>query len=329
MRFLSSVGLIFALSASIFCENTPKALVDSDHDGISDSVEAALLMQFAPQFMVSPGDCSRAPALFVPFRSEPAVEDDDGTIYGQAFPRENRVELHYYHLWRQDCGEMGHNLDAEHVSALLGYDRDTGGWRALYWYAAAHENTICDASQLTRATTVDAEITGARIWISYGKHASFLDRNICTQGCGGDRCSGMAPLTIKNLINLGEPSAPMNGAVWVDSPAWPLAVKLRRTDFTKSRIDRLERLPQPDIAWANPAKRPAQSVILGGNDALGGAATGARATNTALIVADDNTGAALNSGTTSTGNALTKSFRGVKKALHKTVTSTRKVIEID
>jgi hypothetical protein len=329
MRFPLSVGFVFLLSANIFCESTPKVPLDSDHDGISDSVEDALLTRFAPQFMVSPDDCSKAPALFVPSQSKPAVEDDDGTIYGQAFPQENRVELHYYHLWRRDCGEMGHNLDAEHVSALLEYDRDIGDWKALYWYAAAHENTICDASQVARATTVDAEITGARIWISPGKHASFLNQEICTQGCGGDRCESMAPLTIKSLINLGEPSAPMNGAVWVDSPAWPLADKLRRTDFTQSRIDRLERLPETDIAWTNPAKRPVQSVILGGNDALGGAATGARATNTALVVADDNTGAALNNTTTSTRNALTKSFRGVKKALRKTVTSTGRAIGIE
>ncbi|MDT7817066.1 MAG: hypothetical protein QOJ42_6982 [Acidobacteriaceae bacterium] len=329
MRFPLSIGLLFLFSASIFCQKTPKIPLDSDHDGISDSVENDLLTRFAPQFMVSPDDCSNTPALFVPSRSNPVVEDDNGTIYGQAFPRANWVELHYYHLWRRDCGEMGHDLDAEHVSALLQYDRDIGEWRALYWYAAAHENTICDASQMARGATVDAGITGARIWISPGKHASFLDQKICTHGCGGDRCERMAPLTIKSLINLGEPSTPMNGAVWVDSPAWPLADKLRRTDFTQSRIDRLERLPETDIAWTNPGKRPVQSVILGGNDALGGAATGARATNTALVVADDNTGAALDSTTTSTGNALTKSFRGVTKALRKTVTNTGKAIGID
>jgi hypothetical protein len=329
MRFPLSIGLLFLLSASIFCQDTPKPPLDSDHDGLSDSVENDLLARFAPQFMVSPDDCSKAPALFVPSRSKPVVEDDNGTIYGQAFPRGNWVELHYYHLWRRDCGEMGHDLDAEHVSALLQYDHEIGEWRALYWYAAAHEDTICDASQMARGDTVDAEITGARIWISPGKHASFLDQKICTHGCGGDRCERMAPLTMKSLINLGEPSAAMNGALWVDSPAWPLADKLRRTDFTQSRIDRIERLPKTDIAWTNPEKRPVQSVILGGNDALGGAATGARATNTALVLADDNTGAALDNTVARTGNALTKTVRGVTKALRKTVTNTGKVIGID
>jgi hypothetical protein len=72
-----------------------------------------------------------------------------------------------------------------------------------------------------------------------------------------------------------------------------------------------------------------QSVILGGNDALGGAATGARATNTALVVADDNTSTALENTRTKTGNALTKSFQSVSKALRKTVTNTGKVIGIE
>src|ERR1700742_3254288 len=144
MRFPLSVGFVFLLSGSILCQDTPKTPPDSDFDGISDSVENELLTRFAPQFMVSPDDCSKAPALFVPSRSKPVVEDDNGTIYGQAFPRGNQVELHYYHLWRRDCGEMGHDLDAEHVSALLQYDRNLGQWRALYWYAAAHEDTICD-----------------------------------------------------------------------------------------------------------------------------------------------------------------------------------------
>ena len=77
------------------------------------------------------------------------VQEENGTIYGQAFPRAgnpNQVELHYYHLWRVDCGEMGHNLDTEHVSALLGRGQ-TSKWKALYWYAAAHEETVCDASR--------------------------------------------------------------------------------------------------------------------------------------------------------------------------------------
>jgi hypothetical protein len=303
--------------------------IDSDHDGLRDQLENKLLDQFAPQFMVSREDCSLKPARFVPLRSQPIVEAEDGTIYGQAFiPKEQtaRIELHYYHLWRTDCGEMGHNLDAEHVSVLLGYDQKAEEWKALYWYTAAHEDTVCDASQIAHADTVGAVDRGARIWISAGKHASFLSEVICTHGCGGDRCPGMAALKVDSVINLGELSAPMNGAVWQSSNAWPLATKLMRSDFSLVREARVERLPDTDILWANPAKRPVQAVILGGNDALGGAATGLRATNTALAVTNTNTGAALGTGATQTGNKLSKSYRGVKKALQKAATKTGEAI---
>src|ERR1700744_4160557 len=146
------------------------ALTDNDHDGLDDAVEAALLARFAPTFMVSRTDCSAIPAQFVAGDRTPTVMAEDGTIYGQAFPRSghpNEVALHYYHLWRRDCGEIGHALDAEHVSALVEVSGDSAGRdaaqvdpqkaRALYWYAAAHEDTVCDASQVVRASTIGAE----------------------------------------------------------------------------------------------------------------------------------------------------------------------------
>jgi hypothetical protein len=55
----------------------------------------------------------------------PEVQADNGTIYGQAFPTKaanDRAligELHYYHLWRKDCGGNGHPLDTEHVAVLI------------------------------------------------------------------------------------------------------------------------------------------------------------------------------------------------------------------
>src|SRR5579862_9354229 len=210
---------------------------DSDRDGLSDALEDALLSQFTPQFFVSSQDCSVLPAEFVPLVAKPIVQSDNGTIYGQAFPlpgHSGQVELHFYHLWRTDCGEMGHNLDAEHVSAIVIGD-DAGKWKALYWYAAAHEDTVCDRSQIARAVTVGAEDRGPRIWISRGKHASFLSDILCASGCGGDDCGKMQTLAISAVINVGEPSASMNGANWVDDPHWPLATKMRRDDFTDAR----------------------------------------------------------------------------------------------
>jgi len=172
-KILTGAVLAAALSSALSQNAVP---ADSDRDGLNDTVEAALLAQFLPQFMVSPGDCSVRPAAFVSNESKPIVESENGTVYGQVFPRmgqPDQVELHYYHLWRRDCGDLGHSLDAEHVSVLVSRDRFTN-WKALYWYAAAHEDTICDASQLARSSTLGAELNGPKIWISRGKHASFL-----------------------------------------------------------------------------------------------------------------------------------------------------------
>jgi len=88
-----------------------------------------------------------------------------------------------------------------------------------------------------------------------------------------------------------------------------------RSDFGEALTARLDRMRADEIAWANPGKRPAQAVILGGEEGLGGAATGLRATDSALTVADTNTSGALDTASRKTGNALAKSYRGVKKAL--------------
>jgi hypothetical protein len=271
--------------------------------------------------MISRNDCSSQPAEFEPSVLKPVVAAENSTIYGQAFPRgghTEQVELHYYDLWRKDCGQRGHNLDAEHVSALL--ERDSAGsWKARYWYAAAHEDTLCDASQIARANVLDAETHGPAIWISSGKHAAFLEQKICSSGCGADRCGNEEPVSISNLINVGEASAPMNGAIWAGSPEWPLGGKLRRSDFADARLTRAKRVPTGDVVWANPGKRPAQAAILGGDDAIAGVGTGMRATDGALSTADGHTDAALNTASGKTGNALTRAYRGVKKALRGSV----------
>jgi hypothetical protein len=323
------------LFLAVCCLALPAPAQDTDHDGLSDAFEAALLQQFAPRFMISSHDCSGEPALFAPGTSSPEISRENGTIYGQAFPRSVsgrqrsslEIELHYYHLWRTDCGRMGHPLDAEHLSALLrGSGNNTKDWHAVYWYAAAHEDTVCDASQVTRASTLGAEEHGATVWISQGKHASFLDEELCRHGCGGDLCSDPGAMPIAALINLGELKEPMNGAIWIASPRWPLAEKIARSDFTAARTARLKRLPVTDIAWANPALRPEQGAIAGGNAAIDGTLTGGsasadalalsnRRTDTALVLAGNQTGNALSGTERSTSSALGKSYRNVRKAL--------------
>jgi hypothetical protein len=307
--------------------------LDSDDDGLSDAFESALLQRFQPQFEISKADCAGEPAQFAPGSAKPTTLADDGTLYGQAFPRkattdgERQIELHFYHLWRVDCGRLGHPLDAEHVSVLLrGAGSDASQWRAVYWYAAAHEDTVCDASQITRASTLEAETHGATVWISAGKHGSFLNEELCARGCGGDRCVDTKPLVSAGVVNLGEYAAPMNGTAWSHSAEWPLAAKMRRSDFPAERTSLVEREPTTNIVWANPEKRPAQAAILGGNAAIDGAMTGESSTadalavsgsdtNTALVLAGTRSSGALQTTTQKTGNALTKSYRGVRHAL--------------
>jgi hypothetical protein len=332
IAFLSLANLLPCALLYSQQDDAASSVEDSDRDGLSDSLEAELLAAFAPTFMVSRTDCSIMPAQFAHGISKPTVVADDGTIYGQAFPRKDQVrevELHYYHLWRKDCGELGHALDTEHVSALIQVDNDARPAIALYWYASAHEDTICDASHLTRAETIGAEKRGATVWISGGKHASFLSEDLCMHGCGGDRCDQMEPLKVRAIVNLGEADAPMNSIAWLLSSNWPLQQKMRRSDFTDVRLVRVNRSPQTDVVWTNPSQRPAQAAILGFNAGIGGAATGARATDTALVVTNDNTGAALEAASSKTGNALSKSSRSVWKALKKSADRTGRFLHLN
>ena len=296
--------------------------IDSDGDGLSDALEQRLLEQFAPRFIVGRNDCSNVPAEFAPNLSVPTVEAEDGTIYGQASPATAAtarvaggskpvVELHYYHLWRRDCGERPHPLDTEHVAVLVQAsqsDTAEATWKALYWYAAAHEQTVCDVSQIARASTLRAEDKGAEVWISLGKHGSYLDQRLCHKGCGADVCEGMAPLPPRRVINLGEVGHPMNGLLFIASSAWPLEFKMEHSNFPEEPVARLEGLPATEIAWFNPGRHPAQGVIAISSMTEGriGASLG---------LATDSAGGAISVAEGSTGNALSKSYRKTVNAL--------------
>jgi hypothetical protein len=318
--FVAIASILFVSTGRAAFAGSPAPLPeqqasDSDHDGLSDDLEQRLLAQFIPTFMISRDDCSRAPASFTADLPAPLAEAENGTIYGQVFPAKlsdsanPAIEIHYYHLWKTDCGPKGHPLDAEHVSVLLHDNKQAPhSWRAAYWYAAAHEDTVCDTSQIARASTLHAEDHGPAVWISAGKHASFLDSRLCSRGCGGDACEQMIPLPVASIINLGEDGAPMNGASWAASPQWPLSTKMLRSDFQPSTVSRLERLPISDIAWVNPSKRPTQSTIAAGVSTMNALETSNRDTDSAIALAED-----------STGNALSNSYRDVKRALGKSV----------
>ena len=297
---------------------------DSDADGLSDSLEQSLLDQFAPSFMIGQHDCSNVPSEFMQGSITPLVKAENSTIYGQVFlaPGSTKAhpvaEIHFYHLWRQDCGSHGHPLDTEHISTLVrasGSDLSAATWHATYWYAAAHENTVCDVSQIARASTLKAEDHGATIWISPGKHASYLNETLCQRGCGADRCETMEALTRSNIINLGEPGHPMNGSVFIASTNWPLAGKMRNTNFPAAALARLDRLPETDIAWFNSGRHPAQQIIAVSSSTEQAIATSGRNTSDAISTAGDSTDDAISVAGDSTGNALHKSIRKTAHAL--------------
>jgi hypothetical protein len=308
---------------------------DSDHDGLSDALEQRMLDQFAPNFMVGEHDCSISPAEFEPEVQKPEVRADNGTIYGQVFPAKDATdhsviaEIHYYHLWRRDCGPHGHPLDTEHVAVLVrASDTNfaTATWKAVYWYAAAHEDTVCDVSQIARAAALHAEDHGATVWISPGKHASYLSETLCQGGCGADRCENMVPLRPTALINLGEQGYPMNGSIFISSREWPLIAKMSISNFPAAPIARLNQLPDTDIAWFNPGQHPEQSVIAtslitgqaiagSGRNTTAAISLAGNSTGDALSTATNSTGEAISAAGDSTGSALLKSYRNIRQAL--------------
>jgi len=297
---------------------------DTDKDGLSDEVEQSLLTQFSPHFYVGQRDCAGLPAVFQPGLLQPAPQSEDGTVYGQVFPVKiagetgPMVEVHFYDLWDRDCGAHGHPLDAEHVAVLVkasNRDLNAAKWRAVYWYAAAHENTVCDVSQIARASALNAEEDGAKVWISPDKHAAYLAKSLCNHGCGADDCEAMKPMHTSRVINLGEPGHPMNGLEFVASNAWPLQQKMSQTNFPPEPIARLEALPHDDIAWFNAGRHPAQGVIAV-----------SYTTGEAIVGSEQNTDAALALASGKTGNALGKSYRNTKHALGTTVRDVGKAL---
>lgn len=328
MKVSVRLRVLFLLALAGFGATAFAQGVDSDHDGLSDALEQALLVQFAPTFLIGEHDCSNVPAEFRTGVKTPEVEAENGTIYGQVSPATTSganapaAEIHYYHLWRRDCGGHGHPLDTEHVAVLVrASDADilNATWTAVYWYAAAHENTVCDVSQIARASTLHAEGHGAKVWISPGKHASYLNEVLCKRGCGADRCEKMVPLTLGGIVNLGEVGAPMNQSAFIASSAWPLATKMSHSNFPAEPLARLEALPDTEIAWFNAGRHPAQQIISISSavrDSTGHSiADGGHSATSAISLAGDSTGNALSTAQDSTGSALGKSYRKTRHAL--------------
>ncbi len=317
-----ALALVLAAGAAAALEapQLPAGDSDLDRDGLADDLEAFLLEHFRPTFMVSAGDCDLLPSEFLPGLDEPQTHDRNGTTYGQVFRRGKHrdgselVEIHYYHLWSRDCGRMSHPLDAEHVSVLVignSLPAAKTPWRARYWYAAAHEDTVCDTSRWADASALGAEESGPVVWISAGKHASYLHRELCGAGCGQDVCQQMFPLSQRPIINIGELGAPLNGALWTSSRRWPLAEKMT-SDFpdavTGDSFDAAS-------LRGSPSRSSAQAIIAGGGSSLNALAFADQSAEDALASAGASAGRGVNISVRETGNALKRAASATARIL--------------
>ena len=176
---------------------------------------------------------------------------------------------------------------------------------------------MCDVSQIARASALDAEHHGPGVWISPGKHASYLDRSLCapSTGCGADSCKAMTPLRTARIINLGERGHPMNGSVFLASTQWPLAGKMETTDFPANPVARLNALPAGDIAWVSPGRHPAQGVIAVSSTTAQSLDRSGANTTSAVGLAGKSTESGVAIAGNSTGNAVEKSYSHTKHAL--------------
>ena len=270
----------------------PAAAQDLDRDGVPDQLEQELLEKFAPTLLLSRAECDGLPASFAPLSYSPRLLRRDATLYGQAFriPSGNArelIELHFFHLWARDCGRLGHDLDVEHVSAIVSASRlesPSAVWTAEAWYAAAHEGSACEASSLARADVIAAQRSGPRVFVSRGKHASYLDRGQCKWGCGGDECGDDRVVTPSRIINIGESGTPLNGALWIHSDRWPMQEKLR-SDFDPALRARLDNTHDGHVIPLMQHWRGPQAPVLAGDTALDGIEVAAGSTKGALATA--------------------------------------------
>jgi len=309
---------------ALACWAGPATAQDLDRDGLPDALEQALLDRFLPTLVLSADECDARPAAIRPGSADPAVMARDGTLYGHVTLRATsdqavEVEIKYFHLWGRDCGRPSHAWDVEHVSALLsgpGLDAPLDAWRADYWYAAAHEGTVCDASSGATAATLRASTVGPYVYVSRGKHASYLARGQCKWGCGSDLCDSPGePLTRAGVVNVGEPDAPMNGATWMHSGQLALADKLA-TDFAPTFRARFDVEPPTTVQALRVHLRPFQAPILGGDTGLDALNATRRAAVEAVTTSGEAAATAALATGRAVGTALSRTVKGIAWFLH-------------
>jgi len=310
-KYLFGILLIFPLAAGA---QSP----DLDRDGVADKLEQTLLEKFRPAFMISADDCDLLPSEFVSGPNRPVSRERNGTIYGQVFrpagtePGSAVLEIHYYHLWSKDCGRMAHPLDAEYVAVLVHADDgedEAGKWKASYWYAAAHENTLCDRSTIAQASALRAEDAGPTVWVSWGKHGSYFNPEQCSGGCGQDRCVAFMPLDSGRIINLGEIEAPLNGAEWTSLAGWNLTWKMSEA-FSPELVAGTE-MPESALpVFTRAGLEEIQAVVLALGASLDSAELGPEEASVALEVAESKTKHAVDVGLKKVRGSLRKARLG-------------------
>jgi hypothetical protein len=181
-------------------------------------------------------------------------------------------------------------------------------WQAIAWYSAAHEATVCDVSETLPAAELGAESNGPAVWISSGKHASFLRLERCDGGCSHDSCEQMVAMPTAPLINVGEPGAPLHGAAWIDSDAWLLPGKMQSA-FADTTISALLEGNSPPLP---PHRTNAQALVTAGDYGLSAVELGADHTDSALVIGQAHAGDALATADRKAKNGVKRAYSAVK-----------------
>jgi len=314
--------LSLLLASGLALQTQSPGPIDLDRDGIPDELEQALLEKFRPTLLASAHDCDESSAEFLAGSSNAVAVKRNGTLYGQVFrPQVSlgngmTLEIHYYHLWKQDCGRMSHPLDAEHVAVLVQADTlqsPLADWKAAYWYAAAHESTICDRSTTAAALTLGAENKGAVVWVSWGKHASYFSSADCAGGCGRDRCENPVTPLDGPLINIGELDAPLNGAEWTASSQWVLAQKMQSA-FSQEIVKEMDDLGTGPVPPHQPHAR-VQTLVSAGGTSLDAIDLGRQKTSSGLSIGQRKTGNAFSRGMSSAQRSLKRAARASERCI--------------
>ena len=245
--------------------------------------------------MVGVQDCSGIPTEFRPGVKKPEPETDDGTIYGQVFPSKAAggalptAEIHYYHLWRRDCGAMVMRWIPSMCRCSCARPAAISipqHGRRCTGILQPTKTLFAMKSQIARASTPHAVNHGARIWIIPGKEASSGTGSLGLAGCGETNVQH-ACLEPGKLINLERLAGREGDFHRLECLA--ASAQNCNTNFPAGPVARLNQLPDSDIAWFNAGRHPAQGVIAVSSSTQQALARSGQNTTSAISVAGDST----------------------------------------